>query len=136
MEALYNIKYYRPRGLFSISPLDSMVRVGINGVITHNPNQVLINNSLRILIQDKKAPTLLKLAKRFLRVGFQHRFPIRHPTVWRMAKKLLVKYANLPPVTAERESLSSERVRVERLSVDLAVVGGWFSGDKCCFGSC
>ena len=78
-----SIRYYRPRGIVSLDTFCRNALVSVNDIPNVNPNCILCTNEMRVRCLRPKTPLFLSPLKSALVAGFQHKFLIRKPFVWK-----------------------------------------------------
>ena len=120
-----SVKYFRPRGVIGLSPLDRSCLVKVGQIPNVNPNRVYLKEGLSVRTSRSKKPILGKLFSKLASVGFQHRFPFRIPTIWKIVKWFVKRLPNYFEAGLVGEDFD---VLFEKISADVVVVGGGLAG--------
>ncbi len=123
-----SIKYYRPRGIVSLDSFYRSTLIKANGVPNVNPNNLYCFDELNVELNVKKKPLLVSFSSPFLGVGFQHRFPIKKPFIWKITKNFIYKYTNYQSHQQSDTIKPAPIEEPEKLTADVVVVGGGLAG--------
>ncbi len=119
----WSLKKSRPRGIYSLSPLDKTIGITVGGSVSINPVEVHVSGVEAW--SPGKPKTLGKLMGERIDAYTIHGSLLRGRLAWRLASKLIKHTLNNPPLPEQQPGSS---YHAEELHTDILVVGGGVAG--------
>jgi len=120
-----SVKFYRPRGFYSIHSLDRTVLLTVNGVPLVNPSSFKPSQELEKIAGEARPPLLVKIMRPFLDTSFQHRYISRSRLLWPLILSSIKRLLNHPPLPSNAGKLNYS---YQEMICDVLVIGGGVAG--------
>jgi len=119
----WSLKKSRPRGMYSLSPLDKTMSIQIGDISFLNPVEVDADEAAGW--SPRKPKTVGKLFGELVDAYTIHKPLVRSKIAWPIASRLVKHILNNPPTP---KATPRSRYHVEELHADVLVVGGGAAG--------